>query len=94
MAAAEELIGRETEVRLGFERLSGARREVERLREAALAAADIEARISRLDKAIAVERTQLSGDRERVRSRIADELEPKAARAPGIESQDRRRHAR
>ena len=86
VAAAEELIGRETEVRLGFERLSGARREVERLREAALAAADIEARISRLDKAIAVERTQLSGDRERVRSRIADELEPKAARAPGIES--------
>ena len=86
VAAAEELIGRETEVRLGFERLSGARREVERLREAALAAADIEARISRLDKAIAVERTQLSGDRERVRSRITDELEPKAARAPGIES--------
>ena len=86
VAAAKELIGRETEVRLGFERLSGARREVERLREAALAAADIEARISRLDKAIAVERTQLSGDRERVRSRIADELEPKAARAPGIES--------
>ena len=87
VAAAEELIGRETEVRLGFERLSGARREVERLREAALAAADIEAGISRLDKAIAVERTQLSGDRERVRSRITDELEPKAARAPGIESE-------
>ena len=86
VAAAEELIGRETEVRLGFERLSGARREVERLRDAALAAADIEAGISRLDKAIAVERTQLSGDRERVRSRITDELEPKAARAPGIES--------
>ena len=87
VAAAEELIGRETEVRLGFEKLSGARHEVERLRDASLAAADLEGKISELDKAIAVERTRLSGDRESVRSRIVDELDPKAARAPGIESE-------
>ena len=87
VADAEALIGREAEIRQGFEKLTGARSEVERLREAALAAADLEGRISKLDKAIAVERTRLSGDRERVHSRIADELEPKAARAPAIESE-------
>ena len=84
---AEKLVGREADIRQGFEKLSGARSEAERLREAALAAADLEGRISGLDKAIAVERTRLSGDRERVRSRIADDLEPKAARAPAIESE-------
>ena len=84
---AEKLVGREAEIQRGFEKLSGARREVERLRDAALQVADLEGRISELDKAIAVERTRLSGDRERVRSRIADEVEPKAARAPAIESE-------
>ncbi len=87
VADAEKLIGRETEVRHGFEKLACARREVERLRDAALTAADLESRISNLDKAIAVERTRLRGDRERVRSRIAEELEPLAARAPAIESE-------
>ncbi len=84
---AEALIGREAEIRQGFEKLSGARREVERLRDAALAAADLEGSISKLDTAIAVERTRLSGERERIRSRIADELDPKAARAPAIKSE-------
>ena len=86
VADAEALIGREAEVRQGFDNLAAARREVERLRDDALMAADLESSISELDKAIAVERTRLSGDRERVRSRIADELEPMAARAPAIES--------
>ncbi len=85
--AAEELVGREDEIRRGFDNLAAARREVERLREAALQAADLESRISGLDKAIAVERTRLSGDRERVRARIADELEPAANRGPAIESE-------
>ncbi len=85
--AAEELVGREDEIRRGFDNLAAARREVERLRDAALQAADLEGRISGLDKAIAVERTRISGDRERVRSRIADELEPAAARAPAIETE-------
>ena len=83
---AEKLVGSEAEIREGYGKLSGARREVERLRDAALTVADMDGRISALEKAIAVERTRLSGDRERVRSRIADELEPKAARAPAIES--------
>ncbi len=83
--AAEKLAGREAEIRRGFDDLAAARREVERLRDAALQAADLESSISGLDKAIAVERTRLSGDSERVRARIADELEPKAARAPAIE---------
>ena len=87
VADAEALIGREAEVRQGFDNLAAARLEVERLRDAALQAADLEGRISELDKAIAVERTRLSGDRERLRSRIADELEPAAARAPAIESE-------
>ena len=87
VADAEALIGREAEVRQGFDNLAAARREVERLRDDALMAADLESSISELDKAIAVERTRLSGDRERVRSRIADELEPAAARAPAIESE-------
>ena len=86
VADAEKLVGREAEVLGGFDNLVAARREVERLRDAALQAADLEGRISGLDKAIAVERTRLSGDRERVRARIADELEPAAARAPAIES--------
>ena len=85
--AAEDLVGRESEIREGFDSLAAARREVERLRDAALQAADLEGRISELDKAIAVERTRLSGDSERVRARIADELEPKAARATAIESE-------
>ncbi len=85
--AAEKLAGREAEIRRGFDDLAAARREVERLRDAALQAADLESSISGLDKAIAVERTRLSGDSERVRARIADELEPKAARAPAIESE-------
>ena len=84
--AAEELVGREDEIRRGFDSLGAARREVERLRDAALQAADIEGRISGLDKAIAVERTRISGDMERVRSRITNDLEPAAARAPAIEA--------
>ena len=86
MEAAEELLGREAEIRQGFENLVAARSDVELLRDAALQAADLEGRISELDKAIAVERTRLSGDMERVRARIADDLEPAAARAPAIES--------
>ena len=85
--AAEELVGREAEIRRGFDNLAATRREVERLRDAALQAADIEGRISSLDKAIAVERTRISGDMERVRSRITNDLEPAAARAPAIESE-------
>ena len=85
--AAEDLVGREDEIRRGFDNLGAARREVERLRDAALQAADIEGRISSLDKAIAVERTRISGDMERVRSRITNDLEPAAARAPAIESE-------
>ncbi len=85
--AAEDLLGREADVRQGFDNLAAARREVERLRDASLQAAGLEARISSLDKAIAVERTRLSGDREQVRVRIVDELEPAANRAPAIESE-------
>ena len=85
--AAEDLLGREDEIRRGFDDLAAVRREVERLRDAALQAADLEGRISGLDKAIAVARTRLSGDMERVRARIADELEPAANRAPAIESE-------
>ena len=87
LAATEDLLRREAEVRRGFEQLAAARQEVERLGDAALQAADLESRISGLDKAIAVERTRLSGDRERFRVRIADELEPAANRAPAIESE-------
>ena len=85
--AAEELVGREDEILRGFENLAAARREVERLRDAALQAQGLEGGISGLDKAIAVERTRISGDRERVRSRIADDLEPAAARAPALETE-------
>ncbi len=85
--AAGDLVGREADIRRGFDDLAAARREVERLRDAALQAADLEGRIAELDKTIVVERIRLSGDIERVRARIADELEPKAARVPAIESE-------
>ena len=83
----EALIGREPEVRDGFERLTRVRSEVERLQAAALAAADLEKETARLSGAIAVEQTRLTGGRERVRSRIEDELEPRANRRAGIEAE-------
>ncbi len=87
VADAEALIAREPEIQQGFESLSRVRLEVERLQDAAFAAARLEQEAARLNEAIAVERARLTGDSQRVRSRIARDLEPKANRREEIESE-------
>ena len=84
---AEALVGREREILDGFERLVRIRSEVERLQAAALAASKLDQTITRIRAAIDVERARLTGNRERVSSRIADDLEPRASRIPGIEAE-------
>ena len=87
MDDAEALVARAHEIDAGHARLAQLRRDVERLGNDALASARLQGEAARLTGEIDVQLARLTGERGRLRSRIAQELEPGAVRISTIEGE-------
>ena len=85
VAEDEATLGREAEIREGFELLTKTREAVERMDLALTAYNETAQTRAQLEQEIAVQRERVTGRAEALRRRIANDLEPKARAVPELE---------
>lgn len=82
----QSVVKTKAEIVEGFATLQEARAERERLDQALAGKSELERKIDALEREVAVQRERLTGDVNRLRTRISDELKPRAQRLPLVEA--------